>query len=357
MSSFASGAGNGIPDGTQPDSFDGATKIRRGAERFSCAPRLLSDRAPGFSPLGAYASLYLEAMPIPLRLYLSFSLLGAFALAPLAEATPAYPQVAKPAPPPVRRPPPPKPRPQPGPLRQVTSAVRSKVGHSVSKGTSAGGATIACVRPRDVDPERRRVVVCRRNAAELPLGHGVIVAGNAANHSHERGVPPLEGTFYFGVQSVQGSNGAIAGSLKLRLGELGVGVSNTSYVETAEGADPTEMQSSSTTRMDMLAFTLDGRILSTADTSVWLEGGIGSSRSTDFRALAGPLLGAAMEHKLVADVGIGVGARHFVLEQDVKATEVRLGFTASLLSLSYRVLQFNVGPALHGPEAGLALRF
>jgi hypothetical protein len=43
--------------------------------------------------------------------------------------------------------------------------------------------------------------------------------------------------------------------------------------------------------------------------------------------------------------------------RNVRALEGVVGLRAWFMSIGYRSTKFNVGPALHGPEAGVSLRF
>jgi hypothetical protein len=71
----------------------------------------------------------------------------------------------------------------------------------------------------------------------------------------------------------------------------------------------------------------------------------------------GPTVGAELEHMFTPSLRASGSARYYVLEHDMRASELRAAVGASFLSLGYRVFRFNVGPALRGPEVGVALRF
>ena len=165
----------------------------------------------------------------------------------------------------------------------------------------------------------------------------------------------MRADLYLGAQTVENSDGAVTGFIHLSHRGLGLGLSNTSYFESVPQTEG--MEGPTQIRMDMRALSVLARVLDLGHTEVWLHGGIGESRSTEFARLAGPLLGAAVERELSDALAVEGSARHFRLEHDVNATELRVSLKASVLTVGYRSLQFNVGPPLHGPEAGLTLRF
>jgi hypothetical protein len=167
---------------------------------------------------------------------------------------------------------------------------------------------------------------------------------------------PAHIALYLGLHSVEDSDGAAAFSLRTGYGDYGISLSDTSYYERVPGLDGR----SDMLRLDVWGITGGYRIAQPgpADTTaIWLHGGLGGAHSsTDVEAL-GLVLGAEVMHNLSGALGIEASARLFVLQDDIRARELRAGIAASVLRVSYRVLDFNVGPALHGPEVGLAISF
>jgi len=167
---------------------------------------------------------------------------------------------------------------------------------------------------------------------------------------------------FFGLQSVAGSD--YAGDVRARVyqGRLGFAVEATSYFERFDGPNLAAMGSTSLprgedTRMDMWQVTIDGALLKNKSTTLWLRGGLGAVRSTDFDQIYGPTVGVEVSHKLGRDLSVRSSVRQLWFEYDVSAREYRAELTASILSVGYRVLTFNVGDPLRGPTVGLRFGF
>jgi len=158
---------------------------------------------------------------------------------------------------------------------------------------------------------------------------------------------------YLGAHSVVGSQGAVVGEVRASKGWLGISAANTSYFEQIED----DKGRSDSVRLDLMAFALGARVAGGRVAELWIDGGLGASSSSEYETILGTAVGLRGEvrvHRQLALVGQG---RLFSLEADVSAFETWGGLRASFLSAGYRVVKFNVGPALHGPEAGIAIRF
>lgn len=155
-----------------------------------------------------------------------------------------------------------------------------------------------------------------------------------------------------GLHPVKDSDGATVGSARLSKGFLGILLSGSHYFEQAPsmtGAD----------QITMNVWTVSGtaRLYDSPATEVWIEGGVGGTSSTEFERIMGPALGIQVEHAVTPALGMRGSARYYVLEQDIHASEARASIGVSYFSVGYRIFAFNVGPALRGPEVGVALRF
>jgi len=157
---------------------------------------------------------------------------------------------------------------------------------------------------------------------------------------------------YVGVQSVRDSDGAFAGSIAVGGDNFNIGFNGTSYFEKR----PT-VAGDETIRMNVISVTLGGRMLAVRNTELWIRGGWASSGSTDFKRMTGPTLGMHLELGLGRDLAGLASVRGFLFDDGVSATELRVGVRAHIFTVSYRKLQFDVGPPLEGPEAGISLRF
>lgn len=163
---------------------------------------------------------------------------------------------------------------------------------------------------------------------------------------------PAHLDLYVGVHPVVDSQGALIGDVRASKDWFGVSASNSSYFEEGDGK-----RGAYAVRMDVMAFAVNLRILDRWRSQLWIDGGLSVSTSTEYEAILGSVFGLRAEHEVGADFGLVGQGRMFRFEYDVSAVEAWAGVRAWFVSAGYRVLQFNVGPALHGPEAGLAFHF
>jgi len=159
---------------------------------------------------------------------------------------------------------------------------------------------------------------------------------------------------YMGLQSVDESNGALSGSIRSSYGDLGIEIDDVRYYErvrTGSGADYLQL--------DVWSMSVAYRAMATGPgerTAVWLKGGLAGAHS-DGLGIFGLVLGAEVAHNVSENVGIESSARVFSYQDHIRALELRTGVAASILRVSYRLLKFNVGPPLQGPEVGVSLSF
>jgi hypothetical protein len=158
---------------------------------------------------------------------------------------------------------------------------------------------------------------------------------------------------YLGAHSVVGSQGALVGEVRASKGWLGISAANTSYFEQIED----DKGRSDSVRLDLMAFALGARLFGGRDAELWIDGGMGASSSSEYETIIGTAFGVRGEARVHPQLALVGQMRLFSLEADVSAYEAWGGLRASFLSAGYRVVKFNVGPALHGPEAGISLRF
>lgn len=179
---------------------------------------------------------------------------------------------------------------------------------------------------------------------------GVAVAGSSDGITILTGPGRLD--LYLGGHSVVGSQGALVGEVRASKEWLGISASNTSYFERIE-----DKQRTDSIRLDLMAFALNARLFHGGASELWIDGGLGATSSSEYDAIFGTVFGVRGEHRLHPQLAVVGQARMFSLEADVSAFEGWAGMRAWFLSAGYRVVRFNVGPALHGPEAGLFVRF
>jgi hypothetical protein len=163
---------------------------------------------------------------------------------------------------------------------------------------------------------------------------------------------PLPGTrteVYAGVQSVDGSDGSLTLEVRAIHDDFEVGVRGTSFYERA-GADEY-------LHLDLWWLGGGVRVTHTDRTELWAELGLAGINNNDELSMTGWAGGGRLTHRLDGELAVEATVRHFSLEDDVTATEAAVGLHVAVLRLSYRVVDFNVGPPLQGPEVGVALRF
>ena len=165
---------------------------------------------------------------------------------------------------------------------------------------------------------------------------------------------PTQVQVYAGAQSVVGSQGALVGEVRVSRAWLGMSASGASYFERVEGMDKRADQ---TVRLDLMAFAVNGRIAASGPSEMWLDVGLAATTSSEYDAVLGGMAGLRFEHQLGPDLGVAAQGRMYRMQSDVSAVEGWAGVRAWFVRAGYRALRFNVGPALHGPEAGVAFGF
>jgi hypothetical protein len=165
---------------------------------------------------------------------------------------------------------------------------------------------------------------------------------------------PIQLHLYAGAHSVVGSQGALVGEVRVSKAWIGLSASGTSYFERVEGEDKRGDQ---TVRLDLMAFALNGRIAANGPSEMWIDVGLAATTSSEYDAVLGAMAGLRFEHQLGPELGVAAQGRMYRLESDVSAVEGWAGVRAWFVRAGYRALRFNVGPALHGPEAGVAFEF
>ena len=155
---------------------------------------------------------------------------------------------------------------------------------------------------------------------------------------------------YGGLQRVVESDGAAIGEVRLGFDRIALLGRYSGYQESAgPGLEPI--------RLDLAAAGVGFELFGGRDGKVWLEGFVSGIRTVPSDRRAGVAIGLRVEQRLDARFSLFGAARRYMFTGDVKATEAVAGIQASFLRASYRILDFNVGPALRGPEIGIAARF
>ena len=232
-----------------------------------------------------------------------------------------------------------------GPVSQVARGVENKV--ETHQESSSGGSTNDSHNDSSSDD-----YYYDSDCFNCGSGIGVAVDGDPdAGMTVLRGPARLD--LYLGGHAVVDSQGALVGEIRLSKDWLGISASDTSYFEQVSD----DKGRSDSVRLDLMAFALNARLFGGGGTELWIDGGLAASSSTAYETILGTAFGLRAEHQVQPDMAVVAQGRFFSLEADVSAFEGWAGVRAWFLSAGYRVVRFNVGPPLHGPEAGVALRF
>lgn len=220
-------------------------------------------------------------------------------------------------------------------LARTTSAVRT---HTSAPPASGGSGGTTSPRPVTSDFAYEDGYYC----ATCPP----YVGGPAWAHGPPVARPQL--SVSVGMQSVEGSDGAVSGAIHLRSGGLGLALEGAQYFERGLALDGSDL-----IRMDVWSLNAAGRVLRIGAGELWVAGGVGGSGSTEFERLMGLVIGGELTHPIGGDMMLRGGARYYVLEQETQIAEAYAHFGVWFLSVGYRALRFNVGPPLHGPQVGV----
>lgn len=241
-----------------------------------------------------------------------------------------------------------------GPLAQTANAVDNKVETHSSSDSAPSPPSNPEPTPRDYDGDD--CSGCSSSA--VVVGAGAYHAGGSYTtvSGGEPSEPILTGPgrldLYLGAHAVVDSDGATLGELRLSKDWIGLGLSGIRYVEHVDDGKREDDVS-----LYLTAFTISGRVFQQDTTELWLDGGLAISGSSEYDSILGTAWSVRAEHGIVPDLAVRGQVRYYALEHDVSAWEGWAGVRAWFLQAGYRALRFNVGPALHGPEAGVSLRF
>ena len=163
---------------------------------------------------------------------------------------------------------------------------------------------------------------------------------------------PLTLEVYAGVARVEGSDGALSVDLHLRSNRVSIGGRYSHYWE---GPSMYYPQGSA---MGLWDADLGFDLLQDAQGSLTLEAGLaGVAFTPEAASSIGGMVGARAVYWPSKWIALLADARTYLLDDDIRANALSAGVQLSFLRLGYRLLDFNVGPPLHGPEIGAAVRF
>jgi hypothetical protein len=174
------------------------------------------------------------------------------------------------------------------------------------------------------------------------VGGGTIVVAPAEPSS-----ATVEG--YAGAQKVFESTGSVSLALSVVDQRFRFNVAMTQYYEDQMDGN----------RLALMMPSVSGgfRIDPGGPTQFWLEGGATMARFKGDPAgdssLVAPTLGARVVHSLTPRLALNGDAEAMFFSHDVRAFGGRVGLRYEHVELAFRALDFNVGPALFGPELGV----
>ncbi len=155
---------------------------------------------------------------------------------------------------------------------------------------------------------------------------------------------------YFGAQSVVNSDGATTIEARALYDDFGLGVRASSFYE---------QQQDMNHYLHLDVWWLGGfwRMDHADNFNVWLELGFTGLNDRAGLSMSGVSGGLHAARYLVGAFSAVGGARFSWFQHDVHAGELFAGLQVSIMQITYRIVDFDIGPPLYGPEVGVALTF
>lgn len=155
--------------------------------------------------------------------------------------------------------------------------------------------------------------------------------------------------FYAGAQKVHDSDGSVALELAVVDRRFRIDGTYARYFE--------RQREAGLLTMTMPTLTGGVRIDDMGSTAVFLEGGVVHVRTDNDvmgdSKLTGPIAGMRVEHALADKISVLGNVQQMWFDNEIRATAARVGVRYKYVQASFRVLDFNVGPPLYGPEVGV----
>lgn len=245
-----------------------------------------------------------------------------------------------------------------GPLGQTSSGISTATSAGSSGSSGSGSATTSEYSDDDVRHEercyeRRRRIEIRCAYARRIARHDpdfvVIERREVVDTSPAYTGDRARLDVYAGAHKVMDSDGALTLELAASDGyRFRIAGSLHHYFETQPDA--------SRVTMTMPSLTAGVRIDDLGSTAVHVEAGVVHASTRDVMgdsSITGPVIGLAVEHRLSPKVSVLGEVRRMWFQDEVRASAGRVGLRIGHLQASLRVLDFNVGPPLLGPELGV----
>jgi hypothetical protein len=246
-----------------------------------------------------------------------------------------------------------------GPL----SGVSSGIGEATRNGSGGGGGGGGGGSPwgnRGGDQERNHHYEDDRHRSfyALDAAGPLFLAGGTAGMvvSDRAGEPEPKGYHgatvhgYIGAHMVKDSDGALTADLAFVDRRFRVNGSLIRYYE--------RQPDDRLLKLTMGSLTGGLRIDDMGNTHVYVEAGVVHAKTQNDAVMdstiTGVVGGVHVEHLLSRGTRLVGDAQIMQFPDDIRATAARVGMRFGPFQASMRVLDYNVGPALYGPELGLA---
>jgi hypothetical protein len=156
---------------------------------------------------------------------------------------------------------------------------------------------------------------------------------------------------YVGAQSVHDSDGSLTAEARATFDGFGLGARETSFFERQHTLDP------ETVHLDVWWLGALWRVDHGEKFNVWLEAGFTGLSDQAGLTMSGVGAGLHLWRHLGGAMAVVGAARASWFQHDVHSTELFAGVQVTYLQFGWRVVDFDVGPPLYGPEFGLNVVF
>ncbi len=229
-----------------------------------------------------------------------------------------------------------------GRLGKVTSGIDTATS-SGGNGRGGGGSN-QDNRPYEGELYGRRY---ERDHVAVVARDGTVV--RRIRHRSEPSGGPARVDLFLGIQKVVESDRSYAASLAFTDKWFRISGALSEYRE--------QQMDGTKTALTLPTLMFGARVIGRGPTRAYLEGGVAMARTKEDgvtgSSLTGPIVGLHVEHALGSAPMFIADVHAMAFEVGVKAYSGRLGLRAGHFEVAFRVLDFNVGPALYGPEVGL----
>lgn len=231
-----------------------------------------------------------------------------------------------------------------GRLGQVSSGLGTATGSSNSSSTRGSSSSSSTV---DYDCDHTAYYRDERCLRDVDAEPTVIVDADGTRRLVPRVGAKVHG--YAGAQKVHESDGSVSLELSIVDKRFRLNGALTHYFE--------QQMDGGRLTMTMPSLTVGVRIDDLGPTGVWLEGGVVNARTQGDAmgdsTTTGPVFGTRVEHRLSRRTSLLGVAEAMLMKHDVRAYGGRVGVRFGHFQASFRYIDFNVGPALYGPELGM----